>query len=394
MIKEYEKSIIADLADKGLNSREIAEKLSGLPATSTLVRNVADFLNSYECDQLRGLEADYDGLEDWHLAAVARKSAGLSNSDIAEQVLGSETKATSVARFFRTSLAHELLEAVDKEKTGPVTVMSPVSALLQKTRKLNVLYWDIETSPCVSYHYQHWKVNIRQDQAIKQSHLLSISYAFNDEEPVGFRLTPEEVRDEDDLTLVYNMIEAIEKADIIIGYNSKNFDLKVLNTRALYYGLPPIKPTKHIDLFEQVKKTFRFPSNSLGNVSSYLQLEGKLINEPGLWRRCMEHWNEEVCEQALIDMLTYNKQDIVATRDLYKKIQGWTKQTANLGAITNLINDDHAIRCSKCASTDVTMIEQNGLAFTNVKAFQMYRCNDCGGVSRISASGLVGCPVS
>lgn len=395
MLKEFEKSTVASLADEGFNGREIAELVFGT-ATSTNVRDINDFLTTYECDQLRGLGADYGLLEDWHLSAVKYKTHGFSNNSIAEQVLGSESKVNTIARFFKTSLAHELLAEIteDTEKNSLSVKDEDKQAIIAKQRKLNILYWDIETSPCLSYHYQHWKVNIRQDQAVKQSHLLSISYAFNDEEPVGFKLDPEDVKDENDLTLVVNMIEAIEKADIIVGYNSKNFDLKVLNTRALYWDLAPIKPTKHIDLYEQIKKTFRFPSNSLGNVSSYLQLEGKLINEPGLWRRCMEFWNLEECEKALEDMLTYNKQDIVATRDLYYRIRGWTKQTANLGAITNIVNNKaETLRCSKCASDDVAPIE-GSIAFTNVKGFQMYRCNHCGGVSRISASGLVGCPVS
>lgn len=395
MLKEFEKGTIAALADEGFNGREIAELVFGT-ATSTNIRNINDFLTTYECDQLRGLGADYDLLEDWHLGAVKYKSHGFSNAAIAEQVLGSENKINSIIRFFKTSLAHELLAEITEDtiKNEVALQESLKQTVLEKTRKLNILYWDIETSPCLSYHYQHWKVNIRQDQSVKQSHLLSISYAFNDEDPVGFKLDPEDVKDENDLTLVVNMIEAIEKADVIVGYNSKNFDLKVLNTRALYWDLAPIKPTKHIDIYEQIKKTFRFPSNSLGNVSAYLQLEGKLINEPGLWRRCMEFWNLEECEKALEDMLTYNKQDIIATRDLYYRVRGWSKQSANLGAITNIVNNkSETLRCSKCASDDVVSMD-GSIAFTNVKGFQMYRCNNCGGVSRISASGLVGCPVS
>lgn len=395
MIHVQERKLIADLANYGLSGVEIATKIYGTGANSTQIRDVNDFLNTYECDQLRGIGADYDDLEEWHLEAVKLKNQGLSQTAIAETVLGSINRVNTVTRFFKSSLAHELLEDLKENefKDDELEEVSASELALEKSRKLKILYWDIETSPCLSYHYQHWKVNIRQDQAVKQSHLLSISYAFNDEEPVGFKLDPEDVKDGNDLTLVVNMIEAIEKADVIVGYNSKNFDLKTLNTRALYWDLAPIKPTKHIDLYEQIKKTFRFPSNSLGNVSSYLQLEGKLINEAGLWRRCMEHWNKEECEKALQDMLTYNKQDIVATRDLYYRIRGWTKQTANLGAITNIVSKTETLRCSKCASDNVYPID-GSIAFTNVKGFQMYRCNSCGGVSRISSSGLVGCPVS
>lgn len=394
MINELNKSRIAELANEGLSGGEIADIIFGV-RTSTNVRYINDFLNTFECDQLRGIGADFENLEDWHLDAVLFKSEGLNNKEITAEVFGeySAKDYMKVQRFFKTSLAYELQDEI-KTPEKEVKVKAELAPLvIQKQRKLKILYWDIETSPCLSYHYQHFKVNIRQDQAVNQSHLLSISYAFNDEDPVGFKLSPEEVKNQDDLTLIVNMIEAIEQADVIVGYNSKNFDLKIINTRALFWGLDPVKPTKHIDLYEQVKKTFRFPSNSLGNVSAYLQLEGKLINEPGLWRRCLEHWNLEECERALEDMLKYNKQDIVATRDLHYRIRGWFKQTANLGAITNIINNTEMLRCSKCGGDDVLPLE-GSIAYTNVKGYQMFRCNSCGGVSRVSASGLVGCPVS
>lgn len=394
MILEEEKKIIAKMADEGYSATDIAKEIY-IYDTPTNKRNINEFINTYECDQLRGRKADYTLLEDWHLEVVDAFNAGNTPSQITRIVFGESNwngDYKKVIRFLKTSLAYELIQSRSKKESVEDEVSEEDANTISR-KNLNILYWDIETSPCSSYHYQHWKVNIRQDQAIKQSHLLSISYAFNDEEPIGFKLDPEDVKNENDLTLVVNMIEAIEKADVIVGYNSKNFDLKTLNTRALFWDLPPIKPTKHIDLYEQVRKSFRFPSNSLGNVSAYLQLEGKLITDNGLWRRCMEFWNTEDCEKALDDMLTYNKQDIVATRDLYYRMRGWTKQTANLGAMLNNINNDFVNRCPKCTSLNVVPLEGK-LAFTNVKAYQMYRCTDCGDVSRISASGLVGCPAS
>lgn len=404
--KQNEKETIAELANKKLLGSDIANILYKNP-TSTQIRYVNDFLNTYECDILRGgVEVDYSKLEDWHLEAIQCHYYGMTPEQIAEKILGYKGRYQNVRRFLKTSLAHELYEEFkntkDLQDDPDFEYVSQEDELkdIFKGRQLKILFWDIETSPCSSYHYNHWKVDIRQDQAIKQSHLLSISYAFNDEEPTGFRLSPEDVKNEDDLTLIVNMIEAIEEADIIVGYNSKKFDMRVLNTRALYWDLPPIKPVKHIDLYEQVKRKFKFPSNSMGNVNAYLQLEGKLINDRGLWRRCMEHWNLEECDQALIDMLTYNKQDIVATRDLYHRIKGWMTHTVNVGSMQNHLDrspeekvSDSPIRCSKCGSTKVAPMVGK-MSYTNVKTYQMFRCDDCGGVSRISPNGLVGCPVS
>ena len=36
-------------------------------------------------------------------------------------------------------------------------------------------------------------------------------------------------------------------------------------------------------------------------------------------------------------MLTYNLQDIVATRDLHKRFMGWSKNTPNIATITKQV---------------------------------------------------------
>lgn len=248
-----------------------------------------------------------------------------------------------------------------------------------------ILFFDIETSPQVSYHWRNWDENISPIQTIKHSQLLTVSYAFNNEEVVGDKLSVDDVQYEDDLTLLVNIIDAINKADVVVTFNGKRFDLKYLNTRALYYGLPPIKPVKHIDLMEQAKKTFKFPSNSLDNILNYLGMSGKKKHSGfDLWKRCMETSNVEACSEALDEMLKYNIQDVEITRKLYYRLQGWFKQTPNLGVLSNSLNDTSELRCSKCGSDDVSEID-GGMTFTTANTFKLYRCGSCRGVSRITS---------
>lgn len=329
-------------------------------------------------------------LNDWQKQILVLLADGMSNRAIATKVFG-DTYYEYKVRSFLKKIEMEV-DDVTFPASNKKVLSESVESILHK-ENVNILYFDIETSPCLSYHFNHWDVSIRQEHKVKESHLLTVSWAFNDEPVQGFKLNPSDIKDGDDLTLVVNMMEAIEKADIMVGYNSKKFDIKYLNTRAIFYGIPPVTTTKHIDLYEQVKKSFKFPSNSMGNVSNYLGLEGKLETEGwSLWRRCMEYWNIPECEKALDDMLKYNKQDIEATRDLHKRMMGWLKQTPNIGAIKNIKSGVNTMRCAKCSSDDVVAL--NKLTFTNVKGWEMYRCNSCGGVSRYSTNGLVGCPVS
>lgn len=265
-------------------------------------------------------------------------------------------------------------------------------------KKLKYLYWDLETSYMQGYFFDIWNINIAMSQVTKQSHLLSASWAMNDEEPVGVRLTPEDVKTGNDLEVVVKLIEAINSCDVVVTFNGKKFDVKKLNTRALYWGLPPVVIPRHVDLMQDAKRLFKFPSNSMQNISQYLGEDGKISTGGSrLWQRCAEYENYEACDSALQEMLTYNIQDIVATRDLHKRFMGWSKNTPNIATITKQVQgrdlkEDTELLCIHCGSNDVSKIMVDGVAkkgYTAVSSFDLYRCGEsnCRGVSRVNASG-------
>ena len=253
-------------------------------------------------------------------------------------------------------------------------------------KKLKYLYWDLENSLMEGRFFRVRDENIPPHRITKHSHLLSIAWAFNDEEPQSLRMTPEDVKTGNDLALVVKMIEMINESDVIVTYNGKRFDWGVLCTRALAYGLPPIKKVPHIDLFQDTK-AFRFPSRSMQAVSMYLGLDGKIATSGGmLWERCADWWNRTECEEALEEMEIYNRQDIVATRDLHYRLQGWGS-TVNVGNVVNQLTEDDALRCVHCGSDKIS--EMNKMAFTASSSFPLYRCDeaDCRGISRLTANG-------
>ena len=255
------------------------------------------------------------------------------------------------------------------------------------------LYFDLESSLMEGYFFKIWDENIPISRVKKHSHLLTASWATNDGEVESIRITPEDVKTSNDFAVVVKMIEMINSCDVLVSYNGKRFDIKLLNTRAIYWGLPPITTKKHIDLFEQAKKSFKFPSNSMQNVSKYLGLDGKIeTGQTMLWERCANYDNKEVCNQALEEMETYNRQDIVATRDLHKRLQGWGKNTPNIGTIAKSKDGVEGLRCTHCGSSDVSKIVIDGevkKGYTAVSSFDLYRCseNSCRGISRVNASG-------
>ena len=313
----------------------------------------------------------------WHKECIELSKQNLSGRKIAKKLGMGKTQVNDVLKAYREGT----LQTTKPEK-----------------KELVYCYFDLETSLMQGYFFDIWEQNIPMSRVTKQSHLLSASWAFNDEPAQGVRLTPEDVKTGNDLHVVISLIEALNSCDVAVSFNGRRFDFKRLNTRALFWGLPPVVIPKNIDLMLDAKRLFKFPSNSMQNISDYLSLEGKISTSSSrLWERCMEFENYDVCQNALEEMLTYNLQDINATRDLHKRFMGWSKNTPNIATITKQVQgrdlkEDTELLCIHCGSNDVSKIMVDGVAkkgYTAVSSFDLYRCgeSDCRGVSRVNASG-------
>lgn len=310
--------------------------------------------------------------QSWHTKAVELSNMGFSGREIAKALGRGKSQINDYLKHLREK---DLEVEVNEEK------------------KLNILYFDLESSLMGTLTFGLWNQNISGNRITKHSHLLSNSWAFNDEPPQGVRLSPEDVAEGNDLLVVVDTIRAIEKADLIVSFNGKKFDVPLLKTRALLHGLPPIKFPPHLDLMQEAKRNFRFPSNSMQNISLYLGEHGKLATSGrNLWERCYHFQNYDDCNDALAQMLEYGLRDIDATRDLHKRMQGWFKSPVNIGLITKEINgvntkDNHDLLCPHCSSKDVDKIGSK--AYTSVSSFNIYRCGNsvCRGLSRDNAAG-------
>ena len=293
----------------------------------------------------------------------------------------SQRSACEVLSLSRSSIQRYLKKLNELSNNDVVT---PVDD------KVNILFWDLESSLMEGMFFRIWQENIKFKRITKQSHLLTASWAFNDEPVQGVRVTPDDVATSNDFDIVVKMVQAINKADVIVTFNGKRFDSKLLNTRALFWGLPPIKPVKHIDLFEQSKRLFKFPSNSMQNISMYLGENGKLATSSDLWESCANYKNYDECDKALDEMLRYNQIDIEATRDLFYRYQGRMKGVPNIATITNDKKNTEHLRCTHCGSLDVDKMEEK--TYTTSSSFDLYRCGDCKGISRVTKNGklLVG----
>lgn len=285
------------------------------------------------------------------------RNSGLSYRKIAEDVLGRDSRSSTVRDFLNRYEPSVQDEGVTIDDAYPV--IDP-----------KILFIDIETSPSVSYHWKRWDENIGQDQVIQESIILTFSAKFLGREEILYGyVTEEEVKRYDDKRVLGEIHDILNQADIVVAHNGRRFDKKKINTRLLFNGF---EPTSHYRLFDTLisaKANFSFPSNSLDNICAYLGLERKLKHEGfNLWRGYMEG-NKECIEK----MVDYNMQDVVILEELYLKIRAWDNRHPNVSVYI----DSDKPTCVCCGSTDITQIPGE-LAATNVSGFNVYRCNSCG----------------
>ena len=244
--------------------------------------------------------------------------------------------------------------------------------MVMKEAKLpKILIFDIETAPMAAYVWRRYKENISLEQTISESYMLcwSAKWLYN-EEVMGDCLTDVETLLENDERIVKSLYNLIDEADILIAYNGKNFDIPYMNQRFLVYGLPPYTPSQIIDPYETAKNVFRFSSNKMDNIATQLGLQNKIKTDFSLWKRCVEG-----DEEALKEMLKYNKQDVVVLEEIYCRVLPWIKNHPN---ISTYLQDKDV--CVKCGSEKIEKL--NRYFYTPSGKYELYRCKQCGSIFR------------
>jgi len=229
---------------------------------------------------------------------------------------------------------------------------------MKKIGEPRILLIDIETSPIESYTW-----------GLHDQNVLAWCAKWLGEKEVTYQDNRRAKNVRDDKKLLEKMWKLLDEADIVIGQNSKSFDVKKLNARFIINGMLPPSSFKQIDTLQIAKKVFAFTSNKLEYMSNALNLaqkKRKVKKFPGfdLWAECLkgnlEAWDE---------MKKYNIQDVLALEELYKKLQAWDK-SINF----SLYSRDNVQKCN-CGSTN---FQKNGYFYGEAGKFQRYRCGNCG----------------
>lgn len=235
----------------------------------------------------------------------------------------------------------------------------------------NIVTLDIETFPNLVYTWGLFKQMVGVNQIVRDWSIASICWKWMGERKTSYLDCEADPRD--DYALLEQTWHVLDRADIVIGQNSKHFDIRKLNARFIEAGFGPPSPYKQIDTKVEAAKVAMFTSNRLEWLAAHLTdvPKDKHKEFPGfdLWSECLKG-----NPRAWAAMRKYNPRDVVATEKVYLKLRPWIVSHPNVA----IYQPDGKVRCPKCGSHHV---ESRGLYHTQVTTRQRYHCTKCGGWS-------------
>lgn len=226
---------------------------------------------------------------------------------------------------------------------------------------MNLLSLDIETAPNIAYVWGLFNEHIPISRLKESAYVLSWAAKWYGSDEVYFS----SIQEKSPKRMLKQIHELLDKADAVLHYNGKRFDIPVLNREFIRHGYRPPAPYKQIDLLQVARNKFKFSSNKLRYVAEFLGVEHKI--EPTgfkLWVDCMNRdpvaWKE---------MKAYNIQDVKVLEQVYEKMLPWINKHPNRGIYT-----DEPV-CTNCGSHHY---QRRGFAYTALNKYARFKCNDCG----------------
>jgi hypothetical protein len=238
----------------------------------------------------------------------------------------------------------------------------------QEIRKPKILSFDLEVSPALGWFYPPtYETNILK--LVDRQYLMSFAWQWLGDKRIKSLCMPD-VDDHygQDMNLVAELHKVMSEADILLGQNSDNFDVKMANYFFIKNDLEPIPPSKCIDTKKIAKRYFRFVNNKLDNLGEELGVGGKTkITQGDIWHDCfvlndLKAWKL---------MKKYNENDVRITTEIYLKMRGFMRSHPNLARLTGEFDS-----CPFCGGFNYRV---RAYRTTNIGRYHQYSCNDCQG---------------
>lgn len=236
-----------------------------------------------------------------------------------------------------------------------------------------ILFVDVETLPNIAWTWGKYDQNVLGFE--QQTCIATYAAKWRGQE-VFAKALPDykgyKAGSYDDKALVKDLWDLLDKADIAVAHNGKDFDFRVITGRFLFHGLLPPAPYKIIDTKLISSRVARFNSNKLDDLGKHFGFGEKIKTNFDLWLGCMR--GDLKCWS---DMVKYNKQDVRLLEKVYDRFLPYIVDHPNLA----IFREDEV--CPKCGSKN---LKSWGIRITTTRSYRRFRCLDCGGWARSTKS--------
>lgn len=242
---------------------------------------------------------------------------------------------------------------------------------VQVIKKPRIVSFDLEVSPALGYFYPPtWETGILRTK--ERQRLMSFAWQVVGEKKITAlnlsKMDTYKVDPFNDKLLVIELHKVMSSADILLGQNSDQFDVRMANYFFIMNDLDPIEPKKYLDTKKIAKRYFKFLNNTLDNLGEELGFGGKTeITYKNLW--VPAYLEQDLKSWRLMDI--YCKNDVDVTTKIYLKMRGFAHQHPSVSRITGEYDS-----CPRCGGYDYRL---KAYRVTNTSRYNQYFCNTCHG---------------
>lgn len=246
-----------------------------------------------------------------------------------------------------------------------------MNTMEQEIKKPRIVTFDLEVSPALGYFYPPtWETGILKVK--ERQKLMSFAWQVVGEKKIHAKnlsqMDTYKVDPYNDKLLAQELHKVMSSADILLGQNSDNFDVKMANYFFIMNDLEPIPPTKYIDTKKIAKRYFRFANNTLDNLGEELGVGGKTqVKHSDIWVQCFLNQDKKMWK--LMD--EYCKNDVRITTEIYLKMRGFMHSHPSLSRISGEWDS-----CPRCGGFNHRV---KAYRVTNTSRYRQYQCLECNG---------------
>lgn len=219
------------------------------------------------------------------------------------------------------------------------------------------------------------------DFSADKGYLLCIGYKWLGEKKVGMIRPKDLVKFREDPTndraMCKEFLKLVEKADVVVGWNSKGFDWRFLQTRILKWRLGCLPPVPHCDLLLTSRSNTKM-RRTLDNTGKFFGLKNQKIPlDMNVWMSAGRGNSK-----ALEDIIDHCEADVLMTEEAYHIFAPLSRVHPNVAIINGTPRG-----CPRCGKDGV--LQRRGkrpvqvlIERGTIRALRHYRirfhCQSCG----------------